>query len=148
MPICETQKIWTSNVTRQGVTIEIATFTIDSIQPNGDFVGTFTIAGGASGEIEGKCAGAALTFVRPRGAPIYRYNGAIVTVGSRIFNVGTRAQIGFSPDDIKELGLESAGASGVTDSEREARELALITWLRTINPLLVGDDWVAEKTGT
>lgn len=148
MAICEVTppaKPWKSEVTRLGTVIESATYTIDSIAANGDFVGTFRIAGSPDEQIEGKCAGGALTFERPKGAPIFRYNGVIIIVGERVFSRGTRAQIGFSPNEIEGMPFENEDSSAVTESEKEARELAQRTWLLSVNPLVGGDDWIAEK---
>ncbi len=139
---------WTSTVTRQGVgVVERATFTIDTEDANGNFVGSFQVQGSPVVEqIAGHCSGADITFVRPAGAPPFRYEGIFVFAGPVLIASGKRTQVGFPPDVIQAAFAESASQPDAARNEekKEADRLAARALVATLP--LVPDDWTGERT--
>jgi hypothetical protein len=132
-------------VTRQVAVIERATFTIDTEDASGNFEGRFQEQGGPVEQIAGHCSVSDITFVRPKGAPVYRYDGIFVFSGERLYAKGTRTQIRFTPEEVQEAFAESASLRGITIGDKEdADKVAARAFVDGLN--LVPDDWTGEKT--
>ena len=142
MANCE-QAVWFSTVRRGGVDIEFATFSIGPQNPNGTFQGSFQIEGGSAEEIEITCTGVRISFVRPKNAPAFLYDGIFVSAGPVLFATGKRTRIGFPLEEIQKAFAESASQPDATLSEKEAEKLAARSFVAGLD---LPDDWTGERT--